>query len=65
MPRFNPKRFIENQREDLIHVASKLQNNPARYEKAFTDDEHARAEFRQLVNDLTTLFEAIDAEESN
>jgi len=59
----SPTRQVDNARQDLIWVASQLQNDPKRYARALAD-KATRKEFTRLVSDLYSLIEVISQEES-
>ena len=58
-----PARQIDNARQDLLWVASQLQNDPKRYQRALAD-KTTRREFTRLVGDLFSLIEVISQEET-
>lgn len=52
---------VEKIREDVMYVASKMQNEPQKFEEAFNDRDTLN-EFEKLANDLFSLTEVITNE---
>ena len=57
------KRYVEAFRADLMWCASKLQNDPGRFERALVADHDTYKEFRRLIGDLYSLIEVIIGED--
>lgn len=53
------RKEVEKAREDLMWVASQIQNKPEAFAKALAEDETTRKELKTLVGDLFSLAEVV------